>query len=122
VAILNGSFGTTRHGSGPRVGLDIACETMERRVLGLHRWNEPVAAPLTLSMRSTMSINQFLDRYIQGEPGYYYFQIELIWGREISGGQFHRKQDARNSLLSKLISFLDDPNVLLSTKEKKNEI
>lgn len=60
-----------------------------------------------------MTMNKFLDRYIQGERGYYYFQIEIMWGRTIQGGMFSRKADARKLLLSKLINFLDEPQAFI---------
>jgi hypothetical protein len=63
-----------------------------------------------------MSVN--LDRYIQGGPGSWYFQIELIWGREISGGQFFYKRDARNALAHKIENFLDDASGFLYTKKE----
>jgi hypothetical protein len=64
-----------------------------------------------------MSLNEFLDRYIQGDPGYYYFQIEFIWGRGIHGGYFHYKRDARKNLLNKLIQVLDDPEKFFEDKK-----
>jgi hypothetical protein len=65
-----------------------------------------------------MKLSDFLDRYIQGEPHNYFFQIEIMWGRNIDGGQFHYKVDARKALLSKLITFLDDPELFLNPKKK----
>jgi hypothetical protein len=62
-------------------------------------------------------MNKFLDRYIQGEPGSWFFCIELIWGRQISGGQFYRRSDARRALLNRLTEFLDDPEIFLSSKK-----
>lgn len=71
---------------------------------------------------SAMTMNEFLDRYIEGVPGSYYFCIEVIWGREISGGQFFYKKDARDMLLGKLVNFLDDPSKLLETQSKRKKV
>jgi hypothetical protein len=74
-------------------------------------------------MAKQSKLNQFLDRYIQGERGSYFFNIELIWGRTISGGQFRLRSGARENLLLKLTNFLDDPSALLHTKhEAKHEV
>jgi hypothetical protein len=64
-----------------------------------------------------MKLAEFLDRYIQGEPNNYYFNIEITNGRDISGGQFHYKRDARKALLSKIITFLDDPELFFHPKK-----
>jgi hypothetical protein len=66
-----------------------------------------------------MTITELADRYIAGEPGFWHFQIEIMWGREISGGMFHRKQDARPALIAKLVKFLDDPEAFLRPKSEK---
>lgn len=66
-----------------------------------------------------MTLNKFLDKYICGDRGFYYFQIEIIWGRSIEGGLFHYKEDARKLLLSKLTNFLDDPESFLYTKKEE---
>jgi hypothetical protein len=65
-----------------------------------------------------MKMADFLDRYIQGEPNNYFFQIEIKFGKEISAGQFHYKRDARKALLSKLITFLDDPELFFNPVKK----
>lgn len=54
-----------------------------------------------------MSMTEFLDRYIQGERGSWFFTLELPGGVQISGGSFYMKQHARDNLLSKLVKFLD---------------
>jgi hypothetical protein len=61
-------------------------------------------------------MNEFLDRYIQGYPGHYYFTIEIMWGRNIEGGMFHYKKDARAALLNKIIDFLDNPEQFFKKK------
>lgn len=48
-------------------------------------------------------MTQFLDQYISGEPGYWYFDI----CDGIQGGAFYRKTDARKALLNKIIAFLE---------------
>lgn len=58
-----------------------------------------------------MKMNDFLDLYVAGSPGEYYFQITAKDGYEINGGMFYRKQDARNLLLNKIINFLDGDDV-----------
>ena len=60
-----------------------------------------------------------LDQYIEGTPGAYYFCIELIWGRQISGGCFYYKRDAIACLERKLHEFLDAPELVLYTKPRK---
>lgn len=67
-----------------------------------------------------MKMNDFLDRYIQGDEKYYYFDIEIIHGKNIQGGQFHYKKDARKLLLKKLIDFLDDPETFMEKKNVRN--
>jgi hypothetical protein len=64
-------------------------------------------------------MNVDLDQYIQGEPGSWYFDIEIIWGRTISGGQFFYKRDARNALARRIENFLDDPQSFLYTKREE---
>jgi hypothetical protein len=66
-----------------------------------------------------MTQNEFLDRYIQGAPGEWFFCIEIIWGHQISGGMFFRKQDARNLLLGKIVDFLDAPEDTLRPNRDK---
>lgn len=63
-------------------------------------------------------MNKFLDRYIQGSPGAWYFEIEIVWGICIKGGLFHYKQDARNLLREGLVEFLDDPVEFLSVQHE----
>lgn len=58
-----------------------------------------------------MTMNEFLDSYIGGGPGEYYFQVTAKDGYEINGGMFYRKQDARNLLLHKIINFLDGDDI-----------
>ena len=53
-------------------------------------------------------LNEFLDRYIQGDPNNYFFLIEFPQGKEISGGLFYSKSQARDNLLEKLTKMLDD--------------
>jgi len=53
-------------------------------------------------------LNGFLDRYIQGDPNHYFFLIEFPQGKEISGGLFYSKSQARDNLLEKLTKMLDD--------------
>jgi hypothetical protein len=65
-----------------------------------------------------MRIYDLLDRYIYGEKGYYYFDIELMWGRNISGGLFHRKDDARRALFNGIVRFLDDPHKYIGPEPK----
>ena len=60
----------------------------------------------------------WLNKYIQGERGSYFFQIELIWGREISGGMFLYKQDALSCLQTKLEIMLNDPDTFFHSKSK----
>lgn len=64
---------------------------------------------------------EFLDRYIQGERGSYFFCIEPAWGVQIAGGQFFYKQNARECLQDKLIHFLDgyDPDPSLQEKKRR---
>lgn len=73
-----------------------------------------------------LKINNFLDRYIQGEPNYYYFNIELINGKTISGGHFHYKQHARDNLLMKIQQMLDKPEEFFhpnaTMKRKKKNV
>lgn len=54
-----------------------------------------------------MSMNEFLNRYVQGRPGEYYFQLEHEYLGSFSGGYFYRKQDARLALLARIICILD---------------
>jgi hypothetical protein len=51
----------------------------------------------------------FFDEFIQGGRGAYYFQIELPRGRQIAGGYFHYKSEARNELRRQMQHFLRDP-------------
>lgn len=51
----------------------------------------------------------FFDEFIQGVRGAYYFQIELTRGRQIAGGYFHYKSEARVELRRQLQKFLRDP-------------
>jgi hypothetical protein len=67
-----------------------------------------------------MTPMELLNRYIQGDTGAYYFDIEIIWGRTISGGMFYSKVNARKALIIKLAAFLDDPSELLATKKGKS--
>ena len=53
-----------------------------------------------------MTLNQFLDRYISGGPGFYSFDIS-VGHKDIIGGYFQRKANARSVLLNKLIELLD---------------
>ncbi len=55
-----------------------------------------------------MRMNEFLDRYIQGEPGGYFFYIE-VGHEQIQGGMFTYKADARQLLLNKILDLLDGP-------------
>ena len=56
-----------------------------------------------------MTLNQFLDRYIAGYPGFYYFDIP-VGRKNIGGGYFSRKANARSALLHKLVELLDGEN------------
>ena len=61
---------------------------------------------------SSSKLNDFLDRYIEGEKNSYFFCI--LDGEDnymIQGGNFFRKQDARDCLLAKLVEFLDNPPI-----------
>jgi hypothetical protein len=51
----------------------------------------------------------FFDEFIQGARGAYYFQIELTRGRQIAGGYYHYKGEARVELRKQLKTFLRDP-------------
>ncbi len=53
-----------------------------------------------------MTFNQFLDRYISGGPGFYSFDIS-VGHKDIGGGYFSCKANARSALLNKLIKILD---------------
>ena len=58
-------------------------------------------------------LNDFLDRYIEGERNSYFFALLDGEGQYmIQGGNFYRKQDARDCLLANLITFLDHPPVI----------
>lgn len=50
-----------------------------------------------------MTMTQFLDQYISGESGYWYFAL----CDEIQGGAYYRKVDARRALLSKIMELLE---------------
>jgi hypothetical protein len=58
--------------------------------------------------------NEFLDRYIQGGPGNWFFQIDLL----IEDGYFYRKQDARNALLNRIITLFDDNQAFFHQTKK----
>lgn len=51
----------------------------------------------------------FFDEFIHGARGGYYFQIELTGRRQIAGGYFHYKAEARVELRRQLQKFLRDP-------------
>lgn len=68
-----------------------------------------------------MTPKEFVDNYIEGGPGNYYFNIEIIWGRSISGGSFYYKNDARNAFINKLMIFLNDPEgYMYPNRDEKN--
>lgn len=59
-----------------------------------------------------MTMTDFLDQFIDGEKGYYYFDFE-VGHTHIMGGAFYKKQDAREILLDKINRFLltGSPNI-----------
>jgi hypothetical protein len=65
-----------------------------------------------------MTMTQFLNRYIQGEPGEFYFQIDFTRG-QISGGYFFNKHDARKALLGRLIHLLDNSGTFLPAESRR---
>jgi hypothetical protein len=67
-----------------------------------------------------MKMNDFLDRYIQGEPGGYFFDIEIMWYRNIQGGMFSYKAQAREYLLNRIITFLNNPEHFLLDRKWKS--
>jgi len=50
-------------------------------------------------------MQHFLDKYIEGEPGSYFFNIDQTKG--LSGGSFYLKTHARRALQLKLEKYLD---------------
>lgn len=65
-----------------------------------------------------MTKNEFLDRYIQGRLGNWFFEVELTRGRCIEGGYFDLKQDARDALLDEIIILFGDGEAFFRPTKK----
>ena len=63
----------------------------------------------TVSFKHRIAQDGFFDEFLQGQRGAYYFQIELTRGRQIAGGYFYYKAEARVELRRQLQKFLRDP-------------